>query len=170
MRISDWSSDVCSSDLELGQKRYLDPDSLTLWERLQNLAVDFLVRRKVRRRFGGRIKAIVSGGAALNYDIGLFFTALGLPLLQGYGQTETAPVVSVNPPWKVKLDTVGPPFEGVEVKIAEDGEILVRGELVMTGYWNEIGRASCRESVWQYVEISVVAVSLKKKKPQRDPP
>ncbi|HEY9547991.1 MAG TPA: AMP-binding protein, partial [Kiloniellaceae bacterium] len=123
--------------VELGQKRYLDPDSLTLWERLQNLAVDFLVRRKVRRRFGGRIKAIVSGGAALNYDIGLFFTALGLPLLQGYGQTETAPVVSVNPPWKVKLDTVGPPFEGVEVKIAEDGEILVRGELVMTGYWND---------------------------------
>src|SRR3546814_8340796 len=82
--------------VELGQKRYLDPDSLTLWERLQNLAVDFLVRRKVRRRFGGRIKAIVSGGAALNYDIGLFFTALGLPLLQGYGQTETAPVVSVD--------------------------------------------------------------------------
>src|SRR3546814_7546011 len=66
--------------VELGQKRYLDPDSLTLWERLQNLAVDFLVRRKVRRRFGGRIKALVSGGAALNYDIGLFFTALRLPL------------------------------------------------------------------------------------------
>src|SRR3546814_7717936 len=91
MRISDWSSDVCSSDLAvvLGQKRYLNPQSLTLWERLQNLALDLLVRRKIRRRFGGRIKAIVSGGAALNYDIGLFFTALGLPLLQGYGQTET---------------------------------------------------------------------------------
>ncbi|MGD1878184.1 MAG: AMP-binding protein [Kiloniellaceae bacterium] len=80
---------------------------------------------------------MVSGGAALNYEIGLFFTALGLPILQGYGQTETAPVVSVNPPWKVKLETVGPPFEGVEVKIAGDGEILVRGELVMTGYWND---------------------------------
>lgn len=121
----------------LGQKRCLDPASLTLRERLENLALDILVRRKIRRRFGGRIKAIVSGGAALNYDIGLFFTALGLPLLQGYGQTETAPVVSVNPPWKVKLETVGPPLEGVEVKIAEDGEILVRGELVMTGYWND---------------------------------
>jgi long-chain acyl-CoA synthetase len=121
----------------LGQKRYLNPSSLTLWERLENLALDLLVRRKIRRRFGGRIKAIVSGGAALNYDIGLFFTALGLPLLQGYGQTETAPVVSVNPPWNVKLETVGPPFEGVEVRIAEDGEILVRGELVMTGYWND---------------------------------
>lgn len=123
--------------VQLGEKRYLYPRRLTLWERLQNLALDVLVRRKVRQRFGGRIKAIVSGGAALNYDIGLFFTALGLPLLQGYGQTETAPVVSVNPPWKVKLDTVGPPFEGVEVKIAEDGEILVRGELVMIGYWND---------------------------------
>src|SRR3546814_3324832 len=82
----------------LGQKRYLNPQRLTLWERLQNLALDLLVRRKIRRRFGGRIKAIVSGGAALNYDIGLFFTALGLPLLQGYGQTETATLVSVNQP------------------------------------------------------------------------
>jgi len=123
--------------VELGSKNYSDPRSLTLWERLQNLALNFLVRRKVRKRFGGRIKAIVSGGAALNYDIGLFFTALGLPILQGYGQTETAPVVSVNPPWKVKLETVGPPFEGVEVKIAGDGEILVRGELVMMGYWRD---------------------------------
>ncbi len=123
--------------VELGKKRYLDPKSLTLWERLQDMVLERLVRDKVRKRFGGRIKAIVSGGAALNYDIGLFFTALGLPILQGYGQTETAPVVSVNPPWKVKLETVGPPFEGVEVKIAEDGEILVRGELVMTGYWND---------------------------------
>lgn len=121
----------------LGEKRYHDPRSLTLWERLQDFALERLVRDKIRRRFGGRVKAIVSGGAALNYNIGLFFTALGLPILQGYGQTESAPVVSVNPPWKVKLDTVGPPLEGVEVKIAEDGEILVRGELVMTGYWND---------------------------------
>ena len=95
------------------------------------------MRNKIRKRFGGRIKAIVSGGAALNFDIGLFFTALGLPLLQGYGQTESAPIVSANPPWKVKLHTVGPPFEGVEVKIAEDGEILLRGELVMNGYWRD---------------------------------
>ena len=123
--------------VEIGSKRYRDPGSLTLWERLQDAALERLVRDKIRKRFGGRIKAIVSGGAALNYDIGLFFTALGLPILQGYGQTETAPVVSVNPPWKVKLETVGPPFEGVEVRIAEDGEILVRGELVMSGYWND---------------------------------
>ncbi|HXP96752.1 MAG TPA: AMP-binding protein, partial [Telmatospirillum sp.] len=72
-----------------------------------------------------------------NYEVGLFFTALGVPILQGYGQTEAAPVVSCNPPGRVKLHTVGPPMLGVEVKIADDGEILVRGKLVMSGYWND---------------------------------
>lgn len=132
-----WRQKLFEKAVAIGQKRYLDPQSLTLGERVQDFFLERLVRDKIRKRFGGRVKAIVSGGAALNYDIGLYFTALGLPILQGYGQTETAPVVSVNPPWKVKLETVGPPFEGVEVKIAEDGEILVRGELVMTGYWND---------------------------------
>ncbi len=122
---------------EIGRRRYLAPEKLTLLERIQDRFLEILVRDKVRRRFGGRIKAIVSGGAALNFEIGLFFTALGLPILQGYGQTETAPVVSANPPWKTKLHTVGPPFDGVEVKIAEDGEILVRGELIMNGYWRD---------------------------------
>ena len=79
----------------------------------------------------------MSGGAPLNPEIGMFFLALGVPLLQGYGQTEASPVVSANPPNRIKIDTVGPPFEGVEVKIAEDGEILVRGETVMKGYWND---------------------------------
>ncbi|MGF1628838.1 MAG: AMP-dependent synthetase/ligase [Kiloniellaceae bacterium] len=132
-----WKAKLFEKAVELGEKRYRDPRSLTFLERLQDFVVERLVRAKVRRRFGGRVKAIVSGGAALNYDIGLFFTALGLPILQGYGQTETAPVVSVNPPWKVKLETVGPPLEGVELRIAGDGEILVRGEMVMTGYWND---------------------------------
>ena len=93
------------------------------------------MRRKVQARFGGRLKALVSGGAPLNYEIGSFFTALGVRLLQGYGQTESAPVVSCNPPWRNKIDTVGIPLEGVEVRIADDGEILVRGDLVMQGYW-----------------------------------
>lgn len=123
--------------LELGKKRYHDPRSLTLGERLTDALVDKLVRDKVRGRFGGRLKALVSGGAALNPEIGLFFTALGLRLLQGYGQTESAPIISCNPPRKVKLDTVGPPLADVEVRIAEDGEILARGELVMQGYWND---------------------------------
>ena len=80
---------------------------------------------------------MVSGGAPLNYDVGVFFIALGVPLLQGYGQTEAGPVISANVPKRVKLRTVGPPLKGVQVKIAEDGEILVRGELVMKGYWND---------------------------------
>jgi long-chain acyl-CoA synthetase len=122
--------------LSLGTKRYHDPDSLGLGERLLDHVVERLVREKVRGRFGGRLKALVSGGAPLNEDVGLFFLALGLPILQGYGQTESAPVISVNRPEMNDVSTVGPPLDGVEVKIAEDGEILVRGELVMDGYWN----------------------------------
>lgn len=121
----------------LGSKRYEDPRSLTFVEAIENRALDFLVRRKVRQRFGGRLKAMVSGGAPLNYDVGVFFTALGVRLLQGYGQTEAAPVISCNLPSNIKLRTVGPPLAGVQIKIAEDGEILVRGEMVMMGYWDD---------------------------------
>jgi long-chain acyl-CoA synthetase len=123
--------------LTLGRKRYDDPRSLTLGERLTNWALDVLVRRKIRTRFGGRLKAMVSGGAPLNPEIGKFFLALSVPLLQGYGQTEASPVVSANPPTRIKIHTVGPPLVGVEVRIAADGEILVRGENIMKGYWND---------------------------------
>ncbi|MFQ5971690.1 MAG: AMP-dependent synthetase/ligase [Alphaproteobacteria bacterium] len=123
--------------VEIGRKRYEQgAESLGLAERLQDRILDRLVRTKVAARFGGRLKAFVSGGAPLSYDIGTFFLALGVRLLQGYGQTETAPVVSCNPLNDIRIATVGPPFPGVEVKIAEDGEILVRGELNMRGYWN----------------------------------
>jgi long-chain acyl-CoA synthetase len=112
--------------------------------------LDATLRPKVRARFGGRIKALVSGGAPLNPEVGAFFQAMGLVMLQGYGQTESAPVVSVNfPSAGIKLDTVGPPLRGVEVKIAEDGEILVRGELVMLGYWrNEEETANTIRDGW----------------------
>jgi len=123
--------------VELGGKKYETPDRLTLVERVTDRVLDILVRRKVRRRFGGRLKFFVSGGAPLNHDVGLFFTALGVRLLQGYGQTEASPVISCNPFDRIKLHTVGPPVDGVEVRIAQDGEILVRGELVMQGYWND---------------------------------
>ncbi len=123
--------------LELGERRFTDRRSLSLKERLQNRVLDRLVRRKVQQRFGGRVKALVSGGAPLNSDVGLFFHALGLRLLQGYGQTESGPVVSVNRPGLVKIHTVGPPMKATEVRIAEDGEILIRGELVMKGYWRD---------------------------------
>ncbi len=121
----------------LGRKAYADPVSLSFGERLVNGFLTLTVRRKVGKRFGGRLKAFVSGGAALNPDIGTFFLALGVRLLQGYGQTEAAPVISVNPAARIKIHTVGKALAGVEVKIAEDGEILVRGPLLMDGYWRD---------------------------------
>jgi len=123
--------------LELGQKRHEAPDTLTMGERLTNVALDLLVRKKVAGRFGGRLKTFVSGGAALNPDIGNFFLALGVGILQGYGQTEASPVISCNRPSKTRIETVGPKLAGVEIKIADDGEILVRGELLMKGYWHD---------------------------------
>ncbi len=130
------SQSLFSATLRLGKKKY-NGEKLTLLENITNNILDKLVRRKVNKRFGGSLKALISGGSALNFEVGLYLTALGLPLLQGYGQTETAPVVSANPPEKVKLDTVGKLFHGVQVKIADDGEILVSGENVMNGYWND---------------------------------
>jgi len=132
-----WPEKLFLRALDLGTRRYHDPRALSARERIENLALDALVRRKVRKRFGGRMKALVSGGAPLNPDVGIFFHALGLRLLQGYGQTEAAPVISVNRPDKIKMHTVGPPLKDTEIKIAEDGEVLVRGELVMHGYWRD---------------------------------
>jgi len=108
--------------------------------RMRDRPLDFLVGRtlrpKIRQRFGGRIKAMVSGGAPLNPEVGNFFEAMGLTMLQGYGQTEAGPVISCNRPRAgLKMDTVGPPMRGVEIRIAEDGEIMCRGELIMHGYW-----------------------------------
>jgi len=115
-----------------------------------NLVIERTLRPKIRARFGGRMKALVSGGAPLNPEIGVFFDAMGLTLLQGYGQTESGPIISCNRPAAgVKFDTVGPPMRGVEVKIAADGEILVRGELVMSGYWqNEAATANVLKDGW----------------------
>ena len=132
--------------MELGRKRY-DGDKLSLFERLQDFILDKLVRDKVRARFGGALKALVSGGAPLNPEIGMFFTSLGLRILQGYGQTESAPLISVNRPSWPRLHSVGPPVINTTVKFAEDGEILVQGELVMQGYWNndEATRATIKD-------------------------
>jgi long-chain acyl-CoA synthetase len=115
-----------------------------------NLLLERTLRPKIRKRFGGRIKALVSGGAPLNPEVGTFFEAMGLTMLQGYGQTESAPVVSCNrPKVGLKMDTVGPPMKGTEVMIAEDGEILVRGECVMLGYWrNEAETARAIKDGW----------------------
>ena len=94
-----------------------------------------LVRRKLRARFGGRLRVTISGGARLEPEIGRFYQGLGMLVIQGYGQTEAGPVISANIPTKVRIDTVGPPLQGVDLRIASDGEILVRGALVMDGYW-----------------------------------
>ena len=122
--------------LDLGMKKYYG-EHMSFMQKLMNSLMDRIVRKKVKKRFGGSLRALVSGGAALNFEVGLYLSALGLPLLQGYGQTETAPVISANPPEKIKLDTVGKVLEGNEVKISDDGEILARGELIMNGYWND---------------------------------
>ena len=122
----------------------------TLLDLPMSLFLDRTLKPKLSKKFGGRIKAMVSGGAPLNPEVGVFFESLGITFLQGYGQTEAAPVISCNRPKAgLKHDTVGPPLEGVEVKIADDGEILVRGELVMHGYWrNEAETARVLKDGW----------------------
>lgn len=122
--------------LELGKRRYENPKSLSLLEKLQDIVLNILVRRKIKKLLGGKLKVFVSGGAPLNFDVGLFFASLGIMVLQGYGQTEAAPVISCNTAKRIKLHTVGKPLKDVKVKLAEDGEILVKGDLVMQGYWN----------------------------------
>ena len=122
--------------LNLG-KKILKKQKLTFFENIQNFICRHLVRNKIKKQFGGNLQAFVSGGGALDKNIGEFLNAIGLTTLQGYGLTETSPVVSCNLPELVKVETVGPPFRGNQVKIANDGEILVKGENVMLGYWNK---------------------------------
>jgi long-chain acyl-CoA synthetase len=120
--------------LRVGEKDY--ECRMGVLDRPVDFILDKLFRPKIQKRFGGRMKALVSGGAPLNPEIGVFFHSIGLTLLQGYGQTEAGPVISCNRPSAgIKMDTVGPPLMNTEVRIADDGEILVRGELVMKGYW-----------------------------------
>ncbi len=121
--------------LELGTKR-INKQPLTILEKLIDNILEKIVRKKIKSQFGGELKTFVSGGGALDKEVGIFLNAIGLPTLQGYGLTETSPVVSCNPIDDIRVETVGPPFKGNEVKIASDGEILVKGENVMLGYWN----------------------------------
>ncbi|MBB5710048.1 AMP-dependent synthetase/ligase [Sphingomonas xinjiangensis] len=134
--------------LELGGKRAAGTGSV--FDKPAQLLINATLKPKISKRFGGRIKAMVSGGAPLNPEVGIFFDSLGLTLLQGYGQTEAAPVISCNRPQAgLKHDTVGPPLANTEVRIAEDGEILVRGELIMHGYWrNEEETARVLKDGW----------------------
>ena len=121
--------------LNLGLKK-IKKEPLNFIEKIQDRILEKIVRKKIKAQFGGSLKTFVSGGGALDKEVGFFLNAIGLPTLQGYGLTETSPVVSCNPINDIRVETVGPPFKGNEVKIAEDGEILVKGENVMLGYWN----------------------------------
>ena len=127
---------LIEATLRLGKKKLIGQE-MTFFEKLINIIVEELVRKKIKKQFGGNLKAFVSGGGALDQEIGEFLNSIGLPTLQGYGLTETSPVVSCNPIHKIRVETVGPPFKGNQVKIADDGEILVKGENVMLGYWNK---------------------------------
>jgi long-chain acyl-CoA synthetase len=123
------------STLKLGEKNFLKK-KLSIYEKLINFICENLVRKKIKSQFGGSLKSFISGGGALDYKVGVFLNSIGLPTLQGYGLTETSPVVSCNPINDIRIETVGPPFKGNEVKISDDGEILIKGENVMIGYWN----------------------------------
>ncbi|MDB3857799.1 long-chain fatty acid--CoA ligase [Pelagibacteraceae bacterium] len=128
---------LINKTLELG-KKLLKKEKFLVSEKIINFVCNILVRKKIQNQFGRNLQAFVSGGGALDQKIGEFLNAIGLPTLQGYGLTEASPVVSCNLPDLVKVDTVGPPFRTNKVKIAEDGEILIKGENVMLGYWNNI--------------------------------
>ncbi len=132
---SNFKQNLFNKTIQLGTKKFKNI-KLSFSENIINLILDTLVRKKVKNNFGGRLEAFISGGGPLDSQVGEALNALGLKTLQGYGLTETSPVVSCNLLNKVKVDTVGPIFPGVEVKLAEDGEILVKGENLMLGYWN----------------------------------
>jgi long-chain acyl-CoA synthetase len=141
---------IINQTMILGKKKILK-QKFTIYEKIKDFFCERLVRKKVNKQFGGQLKAFVSGGGALDKEVGLFLNSIGLPTLQGYGLTETSPVVSCNPPYDIRVETVGPPFKQNKVKIAEDGEILVKGENVMLGYWkNEEETKKIIKNGWLY--------------------
>jgi long-chain acyl-CoA synthetase len=125
---------LVNQTITLGKKK-LNKEKFSLIENITNFICEILVRRKIKKQFGGNLKAFISGGGALDYDVGSFLNSIGLPTLQGYGLTETSPVVSCNSINEIRVETVGKPFSGNLVKLAEDGEIQIKGENVMLGYW-----------------------------------
>jgi long-chain acyl-CoA synthetase len=134
----------------LGKKK-LNKIKFSLIENLINYICDKIVRRKIKNQFGGDLKTFISGGGALDKEVGSFLNAIGLSTLQGYGLTETSPVVSCNSIDDIRVETVGKPFKGNLVKIADDGEILVKGENVMLGYWkNEEETNRVLKDGWLY--------------------
>ena len=141
---------LISKMLVLGKKKLLN-EKLSFFENIENLICEKLVRKKIKSQFGGALKAFISGGGALDKEVGVFLNSIGLPTLQGYGLTETSPVVSCNPINDIRIETVGPPFRNNKVKIVDDGEILIKGENVMLGYWNnELETSKVLKDGWLY--------------------
>lgn len=153
-KIFDWAVRVGMRRYEIYLKESVDQllwgDPMPPGLRRQWKLADALVFKKVKEGLGGRIRGLVSGGAPLNPEIGRFFWAMDVPVLEGYGLTETSPVISANPIVRPKVGTVGKPLPNVEVKIAPDGEILVRGPSVMIGYYKneEATREAISEDGW----------------------
>ena len=125
-----------SKTIELGTKKF-EKRELLFIEKLQDFALDKLVRKKIQKKFGGNLKAFISGGAALNEQVGLFFQSLGINILQGYGQTECSPLISCNPINNIKINSVGPVIKGIDIKLSKQNEILVKGNSLMKGYWKD---------------------------------
>ena len=126
---------IFEKTLDIGKKIFLG-ERISLYEKIINFFLEAVVRNKIKKQFGGKILAFISGGGPLDYNVGVFMNSIGLKTLQGYGLTECSPIVSCNPINKIKLETVGKIFKDIEVKISNDGEILVKGENLMLGYWN----------------------------------
>ena len=141
---------LINQTIQLGKKK-LNRQTLSLFENSINFICEKIVRKKIKNQFGGNLKTFISGGGALDKDVGSFLNAIGLPTLQGYGLTETSPVVSCNSIEDIRVETVGKPFRGNLVKIADDGEIIVKGENVMLGYWkNEEETNKVLKNGWLY--------------------
>jgi long-chain acyl-CoA synthetase len=121
--------------VKVGVKRH--HHGLNLLESIEYRSYTSLIRKKINKQLGGCLRAFVSGGAALNPEIGDFFIGLGVKILQGYGQTEASPLISANRPENIKIETVGPAVKGVEAKLSEEGELIVKGNCVMKGYWKD---------------------------------
>jgi long-chain acyl-CoA synthetase len=153
-KIFDWAMKVGQ---EVGRKE--EGLSVSIFAEVKHLVADRLMLKKIRERTGGRIRFFVSGAAALNAEVGRAFAGFGLPIVEGYGMTETSPVISVTPFGKIKWGKVGLPLKNVEVKIADDGEILARGPSVMKGYYNmltETGEVIDREGWMHTGDIGVI--------------
>ena len=124
------------TNLIIGNKIY-KKDKISLKEKFLDKVINATIRKKIKQLFGNNLLAFVSGGAALNKTSAIFFNSMGIKILQGYGQTEYSPIISVNPLNNIKLDKVGKPIHDTKIKISKENEILVKGKSLMQGYWKD---------------------------------